>query len=45
MPPAEQLFAENQALQGTVASLQEKVVSLETQVEVDPVRWTADRGN
>ena len=32
MPPAEQLFAENQALQGKVASLQETVVSLETQV-------------
>lgn len=32
MPPAEQLFAENQALQGTVATLQEQVVSLETQV-------------
>lgn len=32
MPPAEQLFAENQALQGKLASLEEKVVSLETQV-------------
>lgn len=32
MPPAEQLFAENQALQGKVVSLQEKVVGLETQV-------------
>lgn len=32
MPPAEQLFAENQALQGKVASLQEKVAGLETQV-------------
>jgi len=32
MPPAEQLFAENQALQGKVASLEEKVVGLETQV-------------
>lgn len=32
MPPAEQLFTENQALQGKVASLQEKVVGLETQV-------------
>jgi hypothetical protein len=32
MPPAEQLFAENQGLQGKVASLQETVVSLETQV-------------
>lgn len=32
MPPAEQLFTENQALQGKVASLQEKVAGLETQV-------------
>lgn len=32
MPPAEQLFAENQALQGKLTSLEEKVVSLETQV-------------
>ena len=32
MPPAEQLFSENQALQGTVATLQEQVVNLEAQV-------------
>jgi transposase len=32
MPPAEQLFAENLALHGKVANLEEKVVGLETQV-------------
>jgi hypothetical protein len=32
MPPAKQLFAENQDLQGKLTSLEEKVVSLETQV-------------
>jgi len=32
MPPAEHFFAKNQALQGKLTSLEEKVVSLETQV-------------
>ena len=32
MPPVEQVLAENLTLQGKVASLQEKVVGLETQV-------------
>ena len=32
MPPVEQVLAENQALKGTVETLHEKVVNLETQV-------------